>query len=281
MTNPVGHNATEQSHALVAHARAVAADLSQHPVLSRYWDRLSLALEGSAARGNADDLSDIDLVFFADAAVREDVVRGYHEAGLTTRQDGIFCFVENGHYTIQSFEHLREAFAARDYIPVWEFQNALLLHDASNRLRTLLDEETRILFADPLAIARRAFMDLQLDLDWLRHPLVRGDAVAALLHVATLLRGLCRAAYLLDARPYPPDKWLMHYVDTTRFGREHAPAIAAYAARIGETAALVPGQPYAEHPLYTEAAALIEQIGATIARDYGPQPWLGPWWEYV
>ncbi|MHB0857678.1 MAG: nucleotidyltransferase domain-containing protein [Anaerolineae bacterium] len=281
MTNPDDRAPTEQSRALVAHARAVTDELARHPVLSRYWHELSLALEGSAARGNADHLSDIDLVFFADAPVRDAIVQDYREAGLTTRRDGIFCFVENGHYHVRTFEHLRQSFAAREYIPVWEFANALLLHDPSDRLRALLDKESRALFADPLAIARRAFMDLQLDLDWLRHPLVRGDAVAVLLHVATLVRGLCRAAYLLDARPYPSDKWLMHYVETTRFGQAHGSAIAAYAGRVGEVSTLRQGQPYTEHPLYAEAAAFIEQVGAAIARDHGPQPWLGKWWEYV
>ena len=86
---------------------------------------------------------------------------------------------------------------------------------------------------------------------------------------------------LLDARPYPPDKWLMHYVETTRDGQAHGQAIAAYAGRVGEVNTLRQGQPYAEHPLYAEAAALIEEVGAAIARDHGPQPWLEKWWEYV
>jgi predicted nucleotidyltransferase len=47
-------------------ARDVVAQLSQHAVLSRYWDGISVILKGSTARDNADRYSDIDLVMYGD-----------------------------------------------------------------------------------------------------------------------------------------------------------------------------------------------------------------------
>ncbi|RJG26236.1 hypothetical protein DQX05_04960 [Paenibacillus thiaminolyticus] len=77
--------------------------MSKHPILSRYWDKLSLVVKGNVSRGNCDEYSDTDFVFFCDEVIREDIVRGYLEAGLITREDGVFLPIADwaGHYHVR------------------------------------------------------------------------------------------------------------------------------------------------------------------------------------
>jgi hypothetical protein len=266
-------------------ARDVVARLSQHAVLSRYWDGISVILKGSTARGNADRYSDIDLVMYSDERIRKAVIRGYFKAGLTQRHDGIFMFFDgpgyDGHYHIESFDQLRHYFDTRDFIHIWEYQNAIALYDPGNHFADLVSRGTQAVFADPLAHVKRCYLDLQLDLDWMRHPLRRGDGVSAFLHCARIVQGISRLCYLLDAQPYPPDKWLIHYLGSTRFGKRQQRPIAAYA--FSSSAAQQPTRHLTldQYPLYADAAALIKAAAQYIRREYGDQPWLEQWYLYV
>ncbi|MHB9033487.1 MAG: nucleotidyltransferase domain-containing protein [Anaerolineae bacterium] len=271
----------KRSQALLRQARAKMAELAQHPVLSAHWADLSLVLKGSTSRGNADRYSDIDLVFYAPGPVKQAVVEDYYARGLTDRRDGIFIFFPNGHYHIEPLEALAAYFSAPDYIRCWEVEHALALHDPGGQFAAVVAAGKGQLFTYPLEVVKRAYLDLQLDLDWMRMPLIRADAAGAFLHMATITRSLCRMAYLLDQQPYPPDKWAAHYLGTTRWGRANGRALQAYIGASGAVNRLVLHQPFESNPLYLDAQRLINAVGRVIARDYGCQPWLERWYDYV
>ena len=270
---------------LLAKARAYVEQLSQHPVLSRHWPAVSAVVKGSTARGNADRYSDVDLVLFADEAARKRIVRDYFRSGLINRQDGLFILFQekdfDGHYHVESFAQLAGYFAHGDFIHAWDYQCAIPLHDPGNRYAQTIAQGMRDLFVEPLAHVKRAYLDLQLDLDWMRHPLKRGDAVSAFLHAASLTRGICRASYLLDARAYPPDKWLIAYLGATRFGRANKRRITGYAHLSAQLAPLTRHLSLDDYPLYREASALIAAIARFAKTEFGDQPWLDRWWEFV
>ncbi len=263
----------------------MAAGLSRHPVLSRHWPELSLVLKGSTARGNADRYSDIDLFLVCDEPVQQDIIRGYREAGLSERQDGIFVFFAgpgyDGHYHVESFALIQKFYRERDYLHVWEYQTALPLHDPQQRFATCIDGLNRALFAEPLETLKQAYLDLQLDLDWMRHPLRRGDHASALLHAAKVLRGVAQACYLLDCRPYPPDKWLFHYLGTTRLGKRLRATIKDYADTCSQLGSLAKHRELAEYPLYADGLALINEIGRAIVQEHADVPWIERWYNYV
>jgi hypothetical protein len=282
---------TKKSDFLLNGAHIVVDQLSQHPVLSRHWRQLSVILKGSAARGNADRYSDIDLVMYCDERARKAIVNGYHKAGLTQRQDGIFMFFEgkgyDGHYHVESFDQLAGYFQAQDFIHIWEYQDVVALHDPGDRFTRIVAEGTLAIFADPLSHIKRGYLDLQLDLDWMRHPLRRGDGVSAYLHSARITQGLCRLCYLLDAHPYPPDKWLVHYLSSTRLGKRLRHRIAAYAYSSATAAqTLTKHLALNDYALYTDARQLIEDTGQFIVREYAAGedaniPWVKKWYFFV
>lgn len=270
-----------KSSALRTLADRYVEELSQNPLLRDHWPRLSLVLKGSTARGNADRYSDIDFVFFCDEDVRRAVIEAHRRQGLTERTDGVFLPLGNwvGHYHFESFDHLAGYFTERNYPQAWEYSAAIPLHDPGERFRLLIAENMAALLAEPLPAVRDQYLEMQLTLDWLRHPLKRADAVAVALHCADLLRGICRIAYLLDGKPFPHDKWLFHYIGGTRFGRKHRAAILAYSGLLSSP---VPRHRELEnYPQYVHAAILLSAVADFIRREYGIQPWLDEWWRYV
>jgi predicted nucleotidyltransferase len=260
---------------LLQQASAKMAELARHPVLSAYWSQLSLVLKGSTARGNADRYSDIDLVFYTPQEIKNSIVSAYHAQGLTDRLDGIFVLFRNGHYHIESYESLGTYFANHDFIRCWEAEHALALSDPTGRFAQTVREGRAWLFQDQLEIVKHAYLDLQLDLDWMRMPITRADTIAVFLHAAKITQDLCRIAYLLDAKSYPPDKWLAHYLATTRWGRAHGKSLRDYVGICDQVNTLVMHQPFAENPLYKEAASCF------IRKTFGSQPWLERWYNYV
>jgi predicted nucleotidyltransferase len=266
---------------LLASAEQYRAELSEHPILSRYWSELSLVIKGSVARGNADRYSDIDFVFFCEAKPYSEVIRMYREHGLTQRDDGVFMRLGNwmGHYHFETMDKLESYFKKPDYAQAWEYQHVIVLHDLRDRFRKLVSSLSSDLLADPLPAIKREYLDIQLTLDWLRQPLRRGDSVAVALHSAKLLQGLCRIGYLLDGKCYPHDKWLFAYLSTTRFGRRNKSYIRDYAARIAESAPR--HLELDNYPQYAGGAALVEKVAAFIRRRHGRLPWIAEWYLYV
>ena len=115
----------------------------------------------------------------------------------------------------------------------------------------------------------------------MRMPIQRGDGPSTLLHMAKMLGGISRIAYLLDRQPYPPDKWLFTFLPDTTFGREHAHALEAFFQSCPSVFSLPSNESYELHPLYTQAGALLTRVAEHIRTRYGEQPWLGPWYNYV
>ncbi len=274
---------TQRSEELRRLAIGYCEDLSQHTVLNHYWNDVSLILKGSAARGNSDQYSDIDFVFYADHTARNSIVADYHARGLTTRQDGIFMPLPEwiGHYHVESLEVLNGYFETRNYPQVWECSNVIIMHDPGSRYQNALDAGLGSLFDDPLREVRDRYLQLQLTLDWLRHPLKRGDQIAVLLHVSKITQIACSLCYLLDRKPYPHDKWLFHYLRDTRLGAKITDGLVDYAESLVDHRELARGLELEQYPQYSKALNLTKMITDFITGDYGVQPWLGEWYLFV
>jgi len=274
---------TEQSEVLRKLATGYCEDLSRHQVLRHYWGEISLILKGSAARGNSDQYSDIDFVFYADHTTRERIVNDYHAQGLTSRQDGIFMPLPEwiGHYHVESFEALNGYFETKHYPQIWECANVIIMHDPASRYQNSIDSELSKLFDDTLREVKDRYLQLQLTLDWLRHPLKRGDKVAVLLHGSKIVKLACELCYLLDRKPYPHDKWLFHYLRDTRLGSAMADRLIDYAESIVDRGDIQRGLELDQYPQYSKGLDLTKSIADFIASDYGSQAWLGEWYLYV
>ncbi len=271
----------KKSILLLARAREKMKELSKHPVLSKYWHKISLVLKGSVSRGNADRYSDIDLVVYSSQKVKKSMISGYRAQGLTERTDGVFIHFNNGHYNLESYESLGACFSKKDFARCWDIEHSILLTDAGGRFARIVKEGRRKLFQNKTEIVKRAYLDIQLDLDWMRMPVARADRVAVFLHAAKIVQGLSRIAYLLDGRSYPPDKWVAKYIPSTSWGRANAGLLKKYIENCDNLNALAANKPFAENPIYKDAGFLVSKVSGFIRRTHGKLPWIDKWYNYV
>lgn len=272
----------DKSKELLQQAYVHADELSKHPVLTRYWDRCSLVVKGSVSRGNCDQYSDIDFVFFCDDDVRQAIIRDYRDAGLSTRQDGVFLPIADweGHYHFETFAMLRGYFEETNYPQVWEFQQAIPVHDPELRFANTIAQLSENFLSQPIEVIKHMYISLQLTLDWMRHPLKRGDAIATNLHGSKIVRELCQLAYVLDGKSYPHDKWLSAYLSATRFGGLQEARIASYLQTMPLAGNITPHLELNEYPCYQQAWELIDEAVRFIREHYGDYPWIDEWYLY-
>lgn len=275
------HPLKRKTAELLSLAEEYHTELSNHPILSQYWSELSLILKGSVARGNPDRYSDIDLVLFCEERSYQEITEAYCKQGLIQRKDGIFLPLGQwaGHYNLETLSKLMSYFKKLDYPQVWEYQNVIVMHDPHRQFQQLVDSLSSDLLFDPLPSIKKQYLDIQLTLDWLRHPLKRGDCVSSAIHCTKLLQSFCRISYLLDGKCYPHDKWLFAYLGTTRFGKRERAHIKTYATTIANTVAK--HKELECYPQYSDAAVLVEKLGVFINKYHGNQPWISEWYLYV
>ncbi|MCQ6561825.1 nucleotidyltransferase domain-containing protein [Paenibacillus mendelii] len=273
----------ETSKQLLKLAHAYSHELSQHEVIRQYWGELSLVLKGSVSRGNSDRYSDIDFVFFCEEDDLGHIHAAYHRLGLTDRTDGVFIPIGEwaGHYHFESYATLQGYFDKHDFPQVWEFQQSIPIHDPRQRFSGLIERGSHEFMKEALPFIKNRYLDLHLTLDWMRHPLRRGDSISAHLHAARIVQELCRIAYLLDGKSYPHDKWVSTFLPTTRFGEKHGAEILAYLDVMPNRHNVTAHAELAEYACYAEAEALIGKAGAFIREHYGEHPWIEHWYNYV
>lgn len=273
----------EISRELLEEARYYCKELAEHEVLKKYWDSLSLILKGSTARGTADAYSDIDLVFFCSEDVKVKIIEAYYEAGLTDRKDGVFLPLPDwiGHYHVDSYKKLSAYFETKNYEEVWEYTHVKVLHDANNQFTNIIDKYTRKPFVN-LDDIKSQYLNMQLDLDWMRHPLKRGDEMSVYVFGGRLIKKICQAYYLLDQEAYPNDKWLFYHAQDTTLGKLHKDKVLAFSKNMLHKDDPIPcGLELSEYHQYTTAETLIQDIVEYIREKYGDYPWLDEWYLYV
>lgn len=258
-------------------------DLSEHEILEKYWGELTLVLKGSIARGNSDQYSDIDFVFYCDKDVYDKIINEYFNKGLTKRRDGVFMPLPEwiGHYNFETFDTLDRYFIDKEYAQIWEYSNVILIHDPDDRYKNALDSHLNNSNLYSLELLKNRYLELQLTLDWLRHPLKRGDKVAVLIHCSKLVKDLCQLCYLLDKKPYPHDKWLFPYLKETKLGNIINDTVLYYSENILNRSDLKKDRELHHYPQYYNTEKMLKMLSDYIIEHFGTQSWIEEWYLYV
>lgn len=265
-------------------AQSFADELSKHIVLQKYWNKLSLIMKGSTARGYSDKYSDIDFVIFTNEETKNNIVSEYISNGLSNRQDGVFLPLNaewEGHYNLDTYENLGNHFIAGDMVSVWEYSNVVIMHDAENYFKNIIDKSTKILFDDIDKLIMKKYIEIQLYLDWMRQPLRRADICASIQYAAHFQRYCSHIMYLLNNEGYPPDKWLFFYLKKTNMSDELYLKIINYSKVICTMESLEPDMELAEYSAYSHATIIIEEIMTILKNRYGMVQWIDKWYLYA
>lgn len=258
-------------------------ELSKHIVLGKYWSEIALVLKGSTAMGKADQYSDIDFVIYCEKEVKEKIVKEYKQRGITNRDDNIFIFLENneGHYHIEAVEEFENYFETKNYPQIWGISKSKLLHDPFKKIEKLRDAKLNSFKIEVENDIKNKYLEAQLQLDWLRHVLIRGDEIASMLYCQNVIKNILELAYLVEKKPYPHDKWIGSYLEETEFGQIYKAEVIDYVRNILDESGLESGKSLECYAQYTIPEKFISFLGEVIIENFGEQPWVMEWYNYV
>ena len=164
------HDEEHRQH-LLRRADDFAEELLRHRVLRHYREEIAIVLKGSTAHGYSDRYSDVDIVLYAAAPVRAQILSDYVSEGLSRRADGLLLPLNDweGHYQLDSLDLLAPELGVSQVSALWECLRYRLLHDPYNRLASRI-KAMEAAFRDNLeALTRNKYLDCQLQLLSLIH----------------------------------------------------------------------------------------------------------------
>lgn len=203
-------------------ARQVTAYFAQHPVLSRYADRICIALTGSYAFGLGGKGADVDAKVLCPPDVY-DLIR--QENGTTEEE---FPDVV-GDYTLECLTTIwNHVNSYAEMTSLFIYGNLVYLAGD----RTLLDPLVAHCRHLPPDLLTRETEREQTELDQHLYAFLRSfqteDPVARLLARAGMIRSAMRLTFLADGAPPPYDKHLFRLLPRTTYGRQIADLIADF-----------------------------------------------------
>lgn len=271
------------NEAMRKNAENAREELRLHSVMGRFWNRITLILKGSTARGYTDRYSDVDFVVFCDAPAKAEITQAYNEAKIQQREDGVFqpLYCCPGHYNLDLYDDLRRHFAEYDMAQVFEYTNITVMHKNDDRYEQILSEGMKNLFSNPHSLIRRKYFDLCLYDNWMRQPLLRADKSAALLYCASVLRFACHLFFLLKRKAYPCDKWLFYYFRELDVPESIKELILDYHRVSGYINGLTPDLELAGYPQYAQSQEILACIRETLKEEYGNELWIDQWYTFV
>ena len=276
------HHSMEHHAHLLSRAHTYADELSKNEVLKLYWDRLSLILKGSTAKGYTDQYSDIDFVIFTDSQAKDSIISEYVKQNISQRKDGIFLPLGDweGHYNIDTYETLASHFTSLDMPYIWEYTQVIIMHDAANRFENIINGHKNIRnHMDQLI--REKYLEIQLSLDWMRQPLRRADKGASLLYGASIQRCCCQILFLFAAQPYPCDKWLFYCLDKLDVPFDLKTKVIHFHTAFNSLETIKPDLELTAYDLYAKASDLVDNIACMLKGRYGTQQWIDEWYLYA
>ncbi len=257
--------------------------LHGHEVLNSYWEKLAVVLKGSTARGYSDKYSDLDFVIFTDKASFDSIVADYVSRGLSVRTDGVFLplFEWNGHYNLDTFERLQYCFDNDDIINIWEYTNVKIMHDPSGIYQKIIENGQKLFKSHMDGLIRMQYLNIQLQLDWMRQPLRRADYGAAVLYGAAVWQACARLLYLLDGKAYPCDKWLFFYLDKLLVPDKITEMIKNYGNYFEKSLNFYPDRELIDYPMYNQACEIVTLLIDLLKEKYGDAQWIDKWYLYA
>lgn len=267
-------NSPEINSRLKERANFYCEELSEHSILKKYWDKLTVVLKGSTARGYSDKYSDVDFVLFCDDDICKTIISEYNQAGLVKRTDGVFLPLGEweGHYNLDTYSHLEGYFQSGDIMNIWEYINVTVLHN-NDIYKNIVDNGMEIFTQNIDDYITSKYRDIFLNIDWLRQPLLRCDGLSVSLYIATIIRQLCQIGYLLDNKPYPCDKWLFYEYQSIN-NPVTLDDLSEYRDLIKLTQNLSPDLDLMDYPLYAESVRLMGKVRDVMAVRFNDAYWV-------
>ena len=256
--------------------------LLNHEVLRNYLEDISIILKGSTARGNTDQLSDVDFVIFCDPDVFQKIINDYKSLDLIKRDDGVFLPLGDwvGHYNLDTYSSLKKYMYTNNIEEIWEYSNVKIFHDPFNKYAEINEKLKEFVLSNNIELIKERYLSLQLYIDWLRHPLKRGDYISSQLHVANIVRQIMALCCLFDGKAYPHDKWLAYYFEKTSLGKKLKSKIDNY-IKVSAEQDIKKYLELSDYFQYVEAEDMAGIVINEIRAKFGNFNWIDEWYLFT
>ena len=194
--------------------------LENHPVLRRFYGNAGIVLHGSTTLGIDDSFSDLDVWILMEESdlARLDAISEtrFFDRNRTEEINRPLTpkFKLDGkifHLNAESIEDFSNRIKKCDIPLIFELRNAACILDNLGTTEHLIAHARKPMREDvSLAFFFHHYVEMRgyhRDCD---NPMERGDPLAVLFSLSVVLTHAHRAAMILDAEPYPYQKWL-HY----------------------------------------------------------------------
>jgi hypothetical protein len=252
------------------------AFLSNHPVLGKYASRATVLFHGSTMMGVDDKGSDLDFwLILPERSCR----RCVGSAG--TSFFGFECKGKPGHLNAISIGEFRDSIARCDMDIIYQLRSSVVIRDCKRLGSSLIRTASR-----PMRPSVRKdlffyyYTEMRGEHRSADNPMARGDSVSVLLAVSKTLTMALRAAIVLEAKPFPYDKWLFHAAMDTPTGRLIAPEVRTVLTAI-RSGWLERKAVDRKNPAGVALREIRFKLVKAAQKKGIDEPWLKEWWLFI
>jgi len=250
--------------------------LDAHPVLARFYRAASVVLYGSTTAGVDDEFSDLDVwLLMPDAEFA--LLDGLSE----TRFFEFAIDGKPGHITAYSAERFSQRVHQCEMDLIYHLRSAEVITDPAGVGGELIrTARTPMRREVSKAFFFYHYVEMRSEHRACDNPMERSDPAALLLTLPKVIAHSLRAALVLDAEPYPYDKWLHRVALRTPTGRSLGPSIELILDRLAAGDLRLRASED-EHPIGIELRS-IRQLLIEAAHSRGIHaPWLAKWYLHM
>ncbi len=223
-------------------SRFIDEALFGYPELSDYRDKIALVLSGSRAVNYHVSSSDYDLLGLCDTVTyagllermqQDPAVKGIDivlDQEEVKQQFGVEVDV-----AVYEVDRIREAIRSYNDVVIWIWSNAKIVLDKRNMVTDLKS----VFHGYPREILERKLKqhflkDFHLSVHGLTYRPESKNVFAVVNTLTSKIAEYCRICCLLDAKPFPYEKWLLRACAETELGRELTPMFTRVLATLTE-----------------------------------------------
>jgi len=271
--------------------RKILALLQEYSVLAKNWSTLAVYVGGSFGAGSADEHSDLDVFVLCPEALHATIVDHFTQAGLIDKDESFFVELPIppfAHFSIAAFESARRSVRDADCELMYGYSHSIILHDPEGLFAQIQKDSMRLPSDATKTMLKREYWRFVCETGMQNNALKRGEREVLCLCGWKGLEHALRICCLLDGKPYPLDKGIVHAGLSTTAGSSLTQLFRGFfdllqtdVLRRSDTPLAEPAMPRHEGLQYSEYYALRRRLKQELKsrlREAGLEGrWLDEW----
>ena len=277
LLDQIQYNGPNTQKWVLASKSYMPAFMEGHEVLKHFYERAAVILHGSTSLNVDDPYSDLDYWLVLDDEEEHLFYSLTKESFVLLRIDG-----KVGHINPLPLREIASCFSDEiNMVLAYEVQSGIVIVDKKGvfeKFKSLANEP----LSDRVRYAHffRNYIEMRASHRSCDNPMERHDHFAMLYNVMDTLKFALQAAFVLDRKPYPYDKWIYAHAHRSETPRALIPGITTIFEQITSGVDAFHG-PEKDNKISQELR-VIRTILIDKAKEGGiDELWLDKWWRYI